>query len=121
MLQNGEHNSEIYVVDDDALVRESMSIVFTQAGYQVKAFCDGASVVAAARVRTPACILIDIYLPGTSGLEILKQLGAANYPAPIFVVSARRDIFDRGRGDQKWRVRFYRKADGCSFDRYPCG
>jgi FixJ family two-component response regulator len=92
MLQNGEHNSEIYIVDDDALVRESLSIVFTQAGYQVKAFCDGASVVAAARVRTPACILIDIYLPGTSGFDVLKQLDAANYPAPIFIVSARRDI-----------------------------
>jgi FixJ family two-component response regulator len=35
---------------------------------------------------------MDIYLPGTSGLDILKQLDAANYQAPIFVVSARRDI-----------------------------
>jgi FixJ family two-component response regulator len=92
MLQTGEQNSEIYIVDDDAMVRESLSIVFSQAGYQVRAFCEGTSVVAAARVRIPACILIDIYLPGTSGLDILKQLDAANYPAPIFVVSARRDI-----------------------------
>jgi FixJ family two-component response regulator len=92
MLQTGAHNSEIYIVDDDAMVRESLSIVFSQAGYQVRAFCEGTSVVAAARVRVPACILMDIYLPGTSGLDILKQLDAANYPAPIFVVSARRDI-----------------------------
>jgi FixJ family two-component response regulator len=92
MLQTGEHNSEIYVVDDDATVRESLSIAFSQAGYQVRAFCEGTSVVAAARIRVPACILIDIYLPGTSGLDILKQLDATNYPAPILVVSARRDI-----------------------------
>jgi FixJ family two-component response regulator len=92
MLQTGEHNSEIYIVDDDAMVRESLSIVFSQAGYQVRAFCEGTSVVAAARARIPACILMDIYLPGASGLDILKQLDAANYPAPILVVSARRDI-----------------------------
>lgn len=92
MLQTGEHTSEIYIVDDDAMVRESLSIVFSQAGYRVRTFCDGTSVVTAARVRIPACILIDIYMPGTSGLDILKQLDAANYPAPIFVVSARRDI-----------------------------
>jgi two-component system response regulator FixJ len=92
MLQTAKHNSEIYIVDDDAMVRESLSIAFSQAGYQVRAFCEGTSVVAAARVRIPACILIDIYLPGTSGLGILKQLDAASYPAPIFIVSARGDI-----------------------------
>jgi FixJ family two-component response regulator len=92
MLQTGEQNSEIYIVDDDAMVRESLSVVFSQAGYRVRAFCEGTSVVAAARVRIPACIIIDIFLPGTSGLDILKQLDAANYPAPIFIVSARRDI-----------------------------
>ena|ERR1700734_3655650 len=92
MLQAGEQNSEIYIVDDDAMVRESLSIMFRQAGYQVSAFCEGTSVVAAARARIPACILMDIYLPGTSGLDILKQLDASNYPAPIFVVSASPDI-----------------------------
>jgi len=92
MLQTGVHSSEIYIVDDDAMVRESLSIAFSQAGYQVRTFCEGTSVIAAARVRIPACIVMDIYLPGTSGLDILKQLDAANYQAPIFVVSARRDI-----------------------------
>ena len=92
MLQTGAHNSEIYIVDDDATVRESLSAVFSQAGYQVRAFCEGTSVIAAARARIPACILMDIYLPGASGLDVLKQLDAANYPAPIFIVSGRRDI-----------------------------
>jgi FixJ family two-component response regulator len=92
MWQNGEQNSEIYIVDDDALVRESLSIEFSRAGYQVRSFCEGTSVIAAARVRIPACILTDIYLPGPSGLDILKQLDASTYPAPIFIVSARRDI-----------------------------
>jgi FixJ family two-component response regulator len=74
------------------MVRESLSIVFAQAGYRVKTFSDGTSVVAAARVRIPACILMDICMPGPSGLDILKQLDAANYPAPICIVSGRGDV-----------------------------
>jgi two-component system response regulator FixJ len=48
--------------------------------------------VAVARARIPACIILDIYMPGRSGLEILKDLDAHNYPAPIFVASGRGDI-----------------------------
>jgi FixJ family two-component response regulator len=92
MFQNDGHSSEIFIVDDDAMVRESLSIVFAQAGYRVKTFSDGTSVVAAARVRIPACILMDICMPGPSGLDILKQLDAANYPAPICIVSGRGDV-----------------------------
>jgi FixJ family two-component response regulator len=83
---------EIFIVDDDPLVRDLLSNVFTQAGYQVTSFVDGSSVVAAARERTPSCIILDIYMPGQSGLEILKQLDAPNYQAPIFIASGRGDI-----------------------------
>lgn len=92
LLQHGALNSEVFIVDDDALVRETMSIVFGRAGYQVMTFCDGMSFVAAARIRIPSCVLMDLCMPGPSGLDILKQLDAANYPAPIFIVSGRGDI-----------------------------
>jgi FixJ family two-component response regulator len=92
MFQNSSISSEIFIVDDDALVRETMSVAFRQAGYQVITFCEGASLVAAARVRIPACVLMDMCMPGPSGLDVLKQLDAANYPAPIFIFSGRGDI-----------------------------
>jgi FixJ family two-component response regulator len=92
MFQTGALGSEIFIVDDDALVRESMSIIFSQAGYRVTTFSEGTSCVAAARVRIPACILTDMCMPGPSGLDILKQLDAANYPAPICIFSGRGDI-----------------------------
>ena len=92
MLQNGGLNGEIFIVDDDAIVRESMSIMFSQAGYQVMTFSEGTSCVATARVRVPTCILMDMCMPGLSGLDILKQLDAANYPAPILIVSSYGDI-----------------------------
>jgi FixJ family two-component response regulator len=92
MLQTGVHSDEIFIVDDDGLVRNSLSIVFTLAGYQVMTFTEGTSLVLTARVRIPACILLDMCMPAPSGLDTLKQLDAANYPAPIFIVSGRGDI-----------------------------
>jgi two-component system response regulator FixJ len=83
---------EIFVVDDDPAVRDLLSEVFAQAGYRAISFVDGASFLAAARERIPACVILDIYLPGRSGLEVLKDLDAANYPAPIFIASGRGDI-----------------------------
>jgi two-component system, LuxR family, response regulator FixJ len=92
MLQNGGLSSEIFIVDDDEMVRDLLSPVFIEAGYQVMTFSEGTSFVAAARVRVPACILMDISMPGLSGLDVLKQIDAANYPAPICIVSGRGDI-----------------------------
>jgi two-component system, LuxR family, response regulator FixJ len=83
---------EIFIVDDDPAVRDILSEVFHEAGYQVTSFVDGASFTIAAKARIPACVILDIYLPGRSGLEILKDIDAPNYPAPIFIASGRGDI-----------------------------
>jgi two-component system, LuxR family, response regulator FixJ len=84
--------SDIYIVDDDPMVREALSEVFAQAGFRAVSFVDGVSFLTAARERVPACIILDVYMPGRSGLEVLQDLDAANYPAPIFIASGRGDI-----------------------------
>jgi len=48
--------------------------------------------LAVARNRTPACILLDVHIPGKSGLDILKELHGEDYPAPIFMISGQGDI-----------------------------
>jgi FixJ family two-component response regulator len=83
---------EIFIVDDDPLVRDALSVVFTLAGYKVRAFADGASFVAAARAEVPACIILDVHMPGRSGLDILRALNAEHYPTPIFIISGQGDI-----------------------------
>jgi two-component system, LuxR family, response regulator FixJ len=88
----GEPAAEIYIVDDDPLVRDALSEVFAHAGFRPVSFVDGASFLLAARERIPACVILDIYMPGRSGLDVLRDLDAANYPAPIFVASGRGDI-----------------------------
>jgi FixJ family two-component response regulator len=48
--------------------------------------------VAAARCRTPSCIFLDVHIPGKSGLDVLKELSAEGFPAPILVMSGQGDI-----------------------------
>ena len=83
---------EIFVVDDDPAVRDTLSMVLTAGGYQVICFADGAALLAVARSRTPAAILLDVHIPGKSGLDILKELHGEDYPAPIFMISGKGDI-----------------------------
>ena len=83
---------EIFVVDDDPAVRETLSMVLSAAGYQVICFADGAALLAVARSRTPAGVLLDVHIPGKSGLDVLKELHGEDYPAPIFMISGQGDI-----------------------------
>jgi FixJ family two-component response regulator len=92
MAEETLSRGEIFVVDDDPAVRETLSTVLSAGGYKVICFADGAALLAVARNRTPACILLDVHIPGKSGLDILKELRGEEYPAPIFMVSGQGDI-----------------------------
>ena len=84
--------SEIFVVDDDELIRDTLSALLTPEGCRVTCFAEGYLFLAAARLRVPACILLDVNMPGRSGLEMLRELDAQHYPAPILIVSGQRDV-----------------------------
>src|SRR5580704_15946725 len=90
-ITNGP-NREVFVVDDDPTARESLATLLAAAGFRVKLFADGNSVIGEARARTPACIILDLHMPGGSGLDILNRLDARHYAAPILVVSGSSDV-----------------------------
>jgi len=87
-------NSEIFIVDDDHDMREALSAIFRKEGYRTAAFADGRSFVRLARGQAPACVLLDLCMPAMSGLEVLKELDARNYPAPILMISAQEDVLN---------------------------
>jgi FixJ family two-component response regulator len=92
MTQGTNAPGEIFVVDDDPAVRDLLAMLFSKEGYQVVCFADGDSLLAIARVQSPACIVLDVHIPGKSGLDILKELAARQHPAPIIIMSGKGDI-----------------------------
>jgi two-component system, LuxR family, response regulator FixJ len=92
MSETVQTKGQIFIVDDDQAVRDALSVILSLEGYQVTSFADGGTFLAAARASTPACIILDVHMPGRSGLDILKELNAQNYPAPIFIISGQGDI-----------------------------
>jgi two-component system response regulator FixJ len=83
--------TEIHIVDDDSAVRDALRIIFEMEGFRVSTFADGAAFLAAVRTRTPGCVILDVHMPGRSGLEVLQELGP-NFSAPIFMISGQGDI-----------------------------
>jgi two-component system, LuxR family, response regulator FixJ len=83
---------EIFIVDDEPTIRDALSTVLKLEGYRVTAFPEGRTFLEAARTRKPDCVLLDVQMPGRSGLDILKELNAQQYPAPIFIISGQGDI-----------------------------
>ncbi len=87
-----QRRASVHIVDDDPAVRDALSVVFTLEGYHVTGYADGHSFLSAVRNRPPSCIILDVHMPGRSGLDILKELNAKNYPVPIFIISGQGDI-----------------------------
>jgi two-component system, LuxR family, response regulator FixJ len=92
MSIGNSQNGEVFVVDDDPMVLNALTVFLTREGYQVAGFSDGASFLDAARSRTPICIILDVQMPGMTGIDLLKALKAEDYPAPVFIVSGSGDI-----------------------------
>jgi two-component system, LuxR family, response regulator FixJ len=83
---------EIFIVDDDPAVRDALSIAFSRVGFHVSSFADGNSFLATARAGMPTSIILDVQMPGKSGLDILKELNAQNCGSPLFIISDHGDI-----------------------------
>ena len=92
MPATGALNDEVFIVDDDPLIGELLALAFGAYGFRVESFHDGQSFSAVARQRVPACVILDVCMPGRSGLDILKDIDAYNYAAPIIVMSGKASI-----------------------------
>ncbi len=84
--------SEIVVVDDDENMRDLLAATLAPEGFPITMFEDGDTFLTDAGTRVPMCIFLDVVMPRRSGLEVLKELRARNYWAPIILTSAMDDI-----------------------------
>ena len=82
----------IIVVDDDPGIRESLHGLLRSVGLQVKALASVPEFLKEGRPEGPACLVLDVRLPGRSGLDFQRDLSAANVHLPIIFITGYGDI-----------------------------
>ena len=82
----------VYVIDDDASIREALGSLIESAGLGVEAFASAQEFLRHKRPQTPACLVLDVRLPGLSGLELQRKLAPANKRIPIIFITGHGDI-----------------------------
>jgi FixJ family two-component response regulator len=75
----------VYVLDDDYRVREALSSLLSSAGFRVEAFASAAEYLKFKKPDSPACLILDLELPGMSGLELQQKIAGGDAPAIVFV------------------------------------
>jgi FixJ family two-component response regulator len=84
--------SSVIVIDDDPAIRESLGSLLRSVGLQVKLLGSVAEFLHAGRPDEPACLVLDVRLPGRSGLDFQRDLMAANIHLPIIFITGHGDI-----------------------------
>ena len=101
----------ISIVDDDLLVREGLISLLRSAGFATQAFASAEEFLSLAHRDDIACLILDVGLPGISGLELQSQLTAtvSNHRTPVVFMTARDDEATRQRALKGGAVDFLRK------------
>ena len=84
--------SVVFVVDDDPSVRRAIQRLVESVGVQVQQFGSAREFLRSKRPDAPSCLVLDIRLPGISGLDFQRELAEANIHIPIIFITAHADI-----------------------------
>ena len=97
-----EEGRLVHVVDDDEAMRDSLQWLLEGSGHRVRTYVDAASFLAAVGPQDGGCVLLDVRMPGMSGLELFDELRRRELPLAV--------IFITGHGDIPMAVRMLRKG-----------
>jgi FixJ family two-component response regulator len=87
-----ESPSQVYIVDDDISIREALSTLIRSVGLSVRTFTSAVEFLDAALPEAAACLVLDVRLPGLSGLDLQGELARAGVHIPIIFISGHGDI-----------------------------
>lgn len=82
----------IFVVDDDQAVRDAIHLLLTGAGFKTKIFANAKEFLAGYQPEQPGCLLLDVRMPGMSGLELQETLNQRDIRLPIIIISGHGDV-----------------------------
>jgi DNA-binding NtrC family response regulator len=87
-----EQNAFVFVVDDDTSIRESLRNLIRSAGLSVQTFASAKEFLANPRPNAPSCLVLDVQLPGLSGLDLQQELVKDGVQIPIIFITGHGDI-----------------------------
>jgi FixJ family two-component response regulator len=87
-----ETDAMVFVVDDDAPMRQSLKNLLRSVGLQVEIFASAQEFLRSKRPELPSCLVLDVRLPGLSGLDLQRRTGDAGIDIPIVFITGHGDI-----------------------------
>jgi FixJ family two-component response regulator len=99
----------ISIVDDDESVREAIESLMKSVGYIAKVFSSAGEFLKSEYLNDTACLILDLQMPGISGLELQSRLAASRCRVPIIFISAHSDAEARARALEAGAIGFLQK------------
>jgi FixJ family two-component response regulator len=87
-----ESRGVVLIVDDDISIRDALCTLIRSVGFEVRTFTSAAEFLNAALPDVPACLVLDVRLPGLSGLDLQRELSRTGVHIPIIFISGHGDI-----------------------------
>ena len=106
---NGNETRLVSIVDDDESLRRSVKNLLTSVGFQVETFASAEAFLQSAHRADTRCVVLDLRMPGMSGLDLLVHLAATGSPIPVVILTAHSDDEARRRMLQAGAVAFLGK------------
>jgi FixJ family two-component response regulator len=82
----------VVVIDDDLEIRDALQSLLRSVGFQTELFASVLDYLASGHCDRPGCLVLDVRLPGRSGLDFLDELGKANSPVSVICISGHADV-----------------------------
>ena len=92
MLESRESNAVIAIVDDDLSVREGLQSLIRSAGWRTETFASAQEFLTRPRAEVPSCLILDLQLPGLSGLDLQKRMAEVELEIPIIFLTGHGNI-----------------------------
>ena len=99
----------VFVIDDDALIRDGIESLIKSIGLCVETFASARDFMLAKRPDAPACLVLDVRMPGLSGLDLQRKLSNADIHIPIIFITGHGDIPMSVRAMKEGAVEFLTK------------
>ena len=104
-----EPKAIVFVVDDDLSVREALGSLIRAAGLAVRTFASAQEFLACSREETPSCLILDVRLPGLSGLDLQQRMAEAGLDIPIIFITGHGDVPTSVRAMKAGAIEFLTK------------